>query len=265
MLPIGWKLRPMASNDLDDVLKIIYEHDEDDGEWAQESYEKFGFTDEYVLTNEDRVAGVTGFKYEPETDNTFWLSWTYLEKTHQGKQMGARMLEELFDILKKRKARKIFVSTSDYIDPEEGSIYKDAIRLYKTMGFKEEIVHPDFYEPGESQLIYGYYLQPRPPMKKRIKPEKRGVVLDDLYDIDETDDIYAVEWEFYGKQCFSSEELKGFLEKARGLNARAVYMALPSNVTKVNDPLKDCGFQPIGMLEDFYGDGLHKIHFRYQF
>ncbi len=264
MLPYGWNFRSMKSDDLDDVLEIINEHDEDDFEDARESYDQYGLTDQYVFTYEDNIMGVTGFRYEPDTDNTYWLSWTYLTKEQRGQQMGTRMIEELFEILKKEKARKIFVSTSDYIDPEEGSIYKTAVSLYRTMGFKEEIIHRDFYEPGESELIFGNYLQPRYP-QKRHKPEKRGVVLDDLYKIDETDDLYAIEWEFIGKKVFSENDINMLLDKAKGMNARSVLMAFPSNVHKVNDPLRTCGFQPLGMLEDFYQDDLHKIHFRYDF
>lgn len=264
MLPFGWNLRAMKPEDLETVLDIIRDHDEDDEEWARESYEQRGFEDQYVLTGEERIAGVTGFRLEPETDHTYWLSWTYLDKEQRGRNMGTRMLEALFEILKKKKARKVFVSTSDYVDPEEGSIYRDAISLYKTMGFKEEIIHPDFYEPGESELIFGYSLRPRMP-GKRIKPEKRGIILEGIYEVDETDDVCAIEWYHYGKNCFSIDELNGLLDQAREMKARSVYMAFPSNIHSINDPLKACGFQPLGMLEDFYRDGLHRFHFCRQF
>jgi ribosomal protein S18 acetylase RimI-like enzyme len=210
---------------------------------------------------ENTVIGVTGYRRGSDTDNTFWLSWTYLDAEYHGQKLGKYMLEKLFDILKQKKTRKLFVSTSDYEDPQKGRIYQNAINLYKSVGLKEEIVHPDYYNPGESQLIYGLALQPPQPDKKR-PDEKRGIVLAELFEIDETEDVYAADWRFSGRKCFTADEMKRLLDDARERNARSVFISFPSDVRKVFKPLEASGFQPCGILENYFEDGLHEYQFR---
>ncbi|MDM8541789.1 GNAT family N-acetyltransferase [Desulfococcaceae bacterium HSG9] len=256
-----YKFRPMKRRHVDAVLKIIDAHDDDDFEYARDSYEYSGRSGQYVLMYEDAVIGVTGYRRASDTDNTFWLSWTYLDAEYHGQKLGKYMLDKLLDILKQKKARKLFVSTSDYADYERGNIYLDAIKLYKSMGFNEEIVHPDYYNPGESQLIYGLVLQPPQPAKKRPN-EKRGIVLTELFEIDETEDVYAVDWRFSGRKCFTTDEMKRLLDDARERNAHSVFISFPSDVRKVFEPLEASGFQPCGILENYFEDGLHEYQFR---
>lgn len=261
-MPFGWDLRQMREADVLDVLQIINDHDEDDGEWAQESYAERGVADQYVLIHEDQVAGVTGFRYAQGTQDVYWLTWTYVAETHQGQKMGTRMLYHLLEVLKKKRARKMFVSLSDYVDPEEGAIYKKAIKLYKSVGFKEELVHRDYYARGESEMIYGCTITP--PMPHRPpKPDKRGIVLTEVFLIDETDAAYAVDWEFEGRQCFGRTEMEAIIQTAGEHSARSLFVSFPSNVTQTNAPLQACGFNPCGMLEHYFQDGLHEVHYRY--
>ncbi len=257
-----WKFRPMKEEDLDRVLAIIEDHDEDDFEWAQESYKTNGMDDQYVQTFGGHVAGVTGFREASFTENTYWLSWTYLDEKYRGQNKGVKMLENLFEILKKKNARKIFVSTSDYVDPEDGPIYEKAIRLYKSMGFKEEIIHRDYYQPGESELIFGYNLNPGDPPKE-IEEDKRGIELHNISQMFETLDVYFIDWGFTGKKSFDKNDLNELLEKARSQSARSVYISFPSNIYQVNQCLESCGFHVCGRLEDYFKNGLHEIHFCY--
>lgn len=264
MLKHGWNFRSMTSDDLDDVLRIINDHDEDDHEAAQASYQDSGLENQYVLTVEDVITGMTGFSLAEGTDRTYWLSWTYVDPEHQGNQMGTGMLEALFDILSRENARKIFVSTSDYVDPERGSIYQNATKLYKTMGFKEEIVHPDFYAPGEATIVYGRSLIDALADKK-VKADKRGIALLDIFEIDETDDTYAIEWAFSGKRCFGIDAMNVVLEQAKSAGARSAYISFPSNANQPLPPLQACGFEVCGQLQDYYTDGVHETRFRYVF
>jgi ribosomal protein S18 acetylase RimI-like enzyme len=263
-MPYGWELRPMKTADIDDVLEIVFDHDEDDGDWARESYSQRGVADQYVLTREAEIAGVTGFRPAQETEHAYWLTWTYVAETHQGQKMGTRMLYHLFEVLKKKRGRKIFVSLSDYVDPEKGPIYKKAIKLYKSAGFKEELVHRDYYGPGESEMIYGCALVPTMSVRAP-KPDKRGIVLTDIFKIDETDAVYAVDWAYQGRQCFDALEMQSLIDRAAAQNARALFVSFPSNVIQTNTPLQSCGFMPCGMLEDYFKQGLHEVHYRYDF
>lgn len=260
-LPSGWDFRPMKKEDISDVLEIIYDHDEDDGEWAEKTFSGSGVENHYVVTFEGKVAGSTGISYAEGTDGTYWLSWTYIDSDHQSQKIGTIMLLRLFDILKKQKARKVFVSLSDYVDPEDGPIYKKAIKLYKAAGFKEEIVHRDYYEPGEAEMIYGCTLAQ--PLPGRNEDDDRGIVLGELFEVDETEDVYAIDWEFHDGSCFTDSDLSSRCEKAKNAGARSVFISFPSNLTSVIEPLKAAGFSPCGMLEDFYKDGLHEFQFRY--
>jgi len=262
MQPADCNFRPMKRRHIDAVLKIIKSHDTDDFKYARDSYDASGRSGQYVLMGEDAVIGVTGFYHAPETVNTFWLSWTYLEAKYHGRHLGKYMLEQLFDILKQKNARKLFVSTSDYADPQKGNIYQKAIHLYQAVGFKEEVVHPDYYHPGESQLIYGVDLQPLQPPKKH-PDDKRGIVLTELFEIVETKDVYAVDWRFSGSNCFTADALKQLLDDAEKRNARSVFISFPSNVRTVFKPLETSGFEPCGILENYFEDGLHEYQFRY--
>lgn len=260
MFPKGCNFREMKQGDLSAVLEIIYDHDEDDGESAEESFGESGFADHYVAVWDGDVVGVTGFSAADGTDGAYWLSWTYVDEDYQGRKIGTAMVTQIIEILKKRMGRKLFVSLSDYVDPEDGPIYENALKLYRSVGFKEEIVHADYYAPGESQMIYGFTLSM--PLPGRNQDDTRPICLGEVFEIDETDDIYAIDWEFTESESFGSDALGEAVSKAKKAGGRAVFIAFPSNVISVLDILKTSGFEPCGMLEDFYKDGLHEFRFR---
>jgi ribosomal protein S18 acetylase RimI-like enzyme len=260
-LPQGWEFRPMKEEDITDALEIIYSHDEDDGEWAESAYENAGVEDQYVITYNQKVAGVTGVEEAEETDGTYWISWTYMAEEHQGKGMGALMLKSLLAVLEEKNVRQLFVTLSDYVDPEDGPIYEKALKMYTSLGFTEQIVHKDYYEPGESELIYGYALRIPVPMET-IDDDNRGIVFTDLFEIDETDGAYAIDWEFSNRNC-TIKEMNHYLKLAKKNGARSVFISFPSNVVSGYEVLQATGFNPVGMLKNFYEDGIHEVHFRY--
>ena len=51
--------RPMTSNDIEEALAIIHDHDEDDYAWATVTYES-SLMGQYVLELDSQVIGVTG-------------------------------------------------------------------------------------------------------------------------------------------------------------------------------------------------------------
>ncbi|MCP4697114.1 MAG: GNAT family N-acetyltransferase [Gammaproteobacteria bacterium] len=267
-LPNGWELRPMQTADIDAVLDIIADHDEDDGEAAAYTYRKQGVENHAVLAYEGRAAGGTGFRYVEAADNTYWLSWTYLARKYRGQGLGRYMVEALLDSLRKQNARKIFVSTSDYEDPQEGKIYEAAAGLYQALGFKLEAKHLDYYEPGEAQLIYGLPLRPIN-SDKTIADDDTAVYFNGLHEIEETDDVYVINWEAARKKWFSkpkqftSQDLDTGIERAKKWHARSVFISFPSNMPGVLPPLRDSGFKEEGKLSDYYEDGLHELRFRY--
>lgn len=261
-------LRPMTAEDLARVLAIITEHDEDDGAAAEASYAEAGFDRQFVLVNEhDEVLGVTGYRPAQGTDATAWLSWTYVDEAARGRGAGKEMLTRLFEVLREAGIRKVFTSTSDYVDEEDGDIYAAARRMYEDLGFREELRHADYYEPGETQLIYGLRLNGER-ADVQIAEDDTCVFFNRLHEIAEADDIYAIGWQvvkprlFQRPNQFTPQDLAPGIEQARNWEARALFISFPSNMVSVQEPLQAAGFIEAGRLSDFYEDGLDEIHFR---
>jgi len=224
-----------------------------------------------VLTEEDKVVGVTGFRAIDGSQRRAWLSWTYLHADYQGQGMGKSMLNDLLDILRGYDVQKVFVTTSDYIDPETGPLYQKAIELYQAVGFEQEMTLPDYYEAGETQLYYGLHLTETDEVE--IEEEDVSIVFNNLGPIDDAEGVYGIGWETkaasrfsFGKKKvtqFTVEDCQVAVDRAREWEGRAVLVAFPSNVPSIQEPLQGAGFAQIGQLKDYYQDGLHKVFFWY--
>jgi ribosomal protein S18 acetylase RimI-like enzyme len=262
------ELRPMQEADLPFVLTIINQHDEDDAEEAEESYAEQGLENQFVLVRGEEILGVSGFRYAAGTIGTAWLSWTYLRKDAQQQGLGTWMLNAMLQRMREENYRKIFVSTSDYVDPNEGPIYAAANQLYQNVGFRQEVVHPDYFDVGESQIVYGLTLQSNMSI---IPPhaDNSCLLFNGLFEIPETDDVYVINWDVQQKklfgrnQQFTAQDLQLGLETAREWEARAVFISFPSNMPSVLPPLQAAGFVEEGRLKDYYEDGIDELRFRF--
>ncbi len=270
MLPEGVAVRQMQESDLEAVLELIEEIDEDDAEEAEYSYQHYGLDNQFVLTENEQVIGVTGYREASGTDNTCWLSWTYLAADRQGKGYGTRILDSLLEHLASNGVRKVFVSTSDYRDDEDGDIYAAARKMYESVGFRQEVRHPDYYDEGETQFIYGLRLNKE--RNDEVVEEDTSIVsLEGIDEIDETDDAYFVDWKpkrmalFGGKRQFGREEVEEVVAHARECGARVLFVSFPSNMKSVVQPLTMAGFFEEGRLRDYYRDGVDEVHYRINF
>ncbi len=133
------------------------------------------------------------------------------------------------------------------------------------MGFSEELVHHDYYEEGESQLIYSNVLQRPESSSSNPSSDTRSVVLHGVFEIDETEGMYAIDWDFSKKNKASKVEMPDLIEEANKRRARSLLISFPSNVPNTASHLKDLGFGQSGILSDFFDEGVHEIHFRYDF
>jgi len=272
VLPDKMVLRPMLEEDVSSVLRIIDAHDEDDAEEAEENYQQAGIGDQYVLTDEETVIGVTGFRAIDGTQRRAWLSWTYLQADYQGKGFGKAMLNELLDILRGYEVQKVFVTTSDYVDPEDGPIYQKAIDLYLSVGFEAEMTLPNYYAVGETQLYYGLHLTDTDDVE--IDAENVSMTFNHLGEVEDAKGVYGIGWEAktpgrfsFGKKKmtqFTAEDCQVAIDRAREWGGRAVLVAFPSNVPSIEAPLQAAGFDNVGQLKDYYQDGLHKVFFWYK-
>ena len=272
-------LRAMQLGDLAPVLKVINQHDEDDGESAEADYQAVGLEHQYVLEIDGQVQGVTGYREVAETERTAWLSWTYLSREHRGQGHGKKMLQQLLSGLKERGARKVFAKVSDYQDPEQGNVYQPALKLYQSLGFELELTSHDFYDADENQLILGLDLSVTPAAdddaeagdsgRPEVRDEKPCIRFNGLFEIAETDDAYSFSWtveaarKFFGKRSFSVEDLQVGLQSAKDSGGRKVFLTFPSNLPLIHQPLQAAGFKYIGKLIDYYEPGVDEMHFVY--
>ena len=253
-------LKPLQPNEVPRALDIIEQHDEDDREWAERSYDE-GLAGQFGYHHEGELVGVSGYRAERDIA---WISWTYLDKSAQSRGFGKKMLEEVILMLRKLDFRRVFVSTSDY--QEDGiPVYAAAIKLYKSLGFQQEVFHPDYYEEGEGNLIFGYTLKanssfPKPKLAK-------GMRLLTAHQIDETEDAFVLEWEPSKKNgIFSSRDLFTLYLKTLEGGARNIYISLPSSwESQFGQHVKDCHLLLEGRLKDYHYPSIDELRYRFTF
>ncbi|MCF6189920.1 MAG: GNAT family N-acetyltransferase [Cocleimonas sp.] len=255
-------LREMQSEDIDAVLAVIESQDEDDAEEAEAGYREIGgVLDQYVIEQDGKVIGVTGFSKPPGCDETYWLSWTYVHEDYANKGHGRKMLNELIELIKQKGGRKLFVKVSDYVDDEDGAIYAAALHLYQSLGFNVEITHKDYYDEGESQIILGLRLKDK--LSTVAQEENCPVTFNSVFEIAETDDAYSFGWHDEGEQIFTEDDVKTGIDQVRQDEGRAVFLSFPSNFVGIKETLLSAGFSNSGILDDYYEDGVHEQHFTY--
>lgn len=259
-------LRPMYMSDLVRVTAIIDSHDEDDAEAARDDFQENGVDGYFVYEVEGEVIGVTGFLNVPATENTAWLSWTYVHESECGKGYGRAMLEALVDKLNAEHVRKVFVKVSNYKDPEDGEIYARALQLYKKLGFEHELTNKDFYDDGEDQLILGLNLI-LAESEIEVLEEKPVIRFNGLFEIAETEGAYTFSWivkekkTLFGKRSFSVDDLRLGLQAVKEKGGRKVFITFPSNLPLIHQPLQSAGFKYVGSLKDYYEPGVNEMHF----
>ena len=256
------ELRPMTVKDIPVALRIIQEVDEDDAAEAQETYGN-SIDDQFCLCENRTVIGVVGAKPIPETDGSFGLSWTYLDPSHRRSGKGTRMLNWMIEIMRERDGRKAFVHASDYIDPEDGDIYRDARETYIQVGFAQEIRQPNYYAQGESMLVYGMRLCEKETVNLVLNLD--DIRLTDVDEIPETNGAYWLAWELVSQgQGTKPQDFQRVYDQVRSWGGRAIFMAFPSDVANAASILTAARFKTAGRLVDYYEDGIDEVHYRYE-
>jgi len=264
-LPPNVQFRPMQPEDLNTALQIIYETDEDDYETAAEEFQDEGVDGHYVLTKDGAVIGLTGCECMDEddiTDGSFFLSWTYLSQKHRGEGLGTMLLEQMLEVIRQNNGRKVFVSTSDYVDPEKGDVYRAARQLYSQAGFTEELRHPNYYNPTEAMITFGLRLEQLQP-RQSFRPEGRKISLKDIDEIAETEDAYAISWEYTDGEGSTSVDFQRVIQEVEKWEGRVIFVAIPSDAEQLIQLMVNCRFRQEGQLADYFEDGIHEVHFRY--
>jgi ribosomal protein S18 acetylase RimI-like enzyme len=260
------QVRAMYMSDLASVIEIITDFDEDDGEAAEAELDALGLDGQFVLVDDDEVLGITGFREVENCDATYYLSWTYLDEDYWGRGLGKKLFADVLERLRDLGGRKIFAKVSDYKDETGNNDYAAAMSMYKSFGFKEEVVGIDFYDDGENQTILGLELKPQAD-DVEVSEEKPVIRFKGLFEIAETDGSYTFEWTveksagLFGKRSFSSEDLQLGIDSIREQGGRKIFLTFPSNLVLIHKPLQSVGFKYVGKLKDYYEEGLHELHF----
>lgn len=259
-------LREMQPEDIGSVFTVIESQDEDDAEEAAASYQEIGgIMDNFVMEMNGNIIGVTGYATPSGCDQTHWLNWTYVHDDYANQGNGRIMLKELIQHLKDKGGRMLFVKVSDYVDEEDGAIYAAALHLYKSLGFKEQLVHHDYYTDDESQAILALRLQDSTTPDTLVADEDCPVQFNALFEIAETDGAYSFGWHDEGDAVFTEADVEIGIQQARKDQARAIFLSFPQNYSKVRRTLLASGFKQSGTLKDYFEDGLDEDHFTYVF
>ena len=252
----GPKFESMQHVHITDALRIIEETDEDDAEEARADLFGNGCDGMFVLTEKGRVVGLTGATPIEESEDTGWLSWTYLAESHRGGGHGRFMLETLLQGLNEQGVRKLFISTSDY--RENGvCVYEAAHKFYEALGAVEELRMPRYHSNSEAKIIYGLDNPNIESMMAEPFSQPEGVTITGIVAAPESDGGYALTWEASGSGVSGFDDA---MSMASQQNARIVVASLPEDIsTMMTDTLRNHGFQETGTLKGYYGVGLSQV------
>ncbi|WP_208353764.1 GNAT family N-acetyltransferase [Pseudaestuariivita rosea] len=247
----GPRLKPMEFKHLSKVIEIINETDEDDAAEAEEHLLETQFQGMAVLIDGGKVIGVTGSSPVEDSDEAVWLSWTYLSEDHRGQGLGKFMVGALLDDLRAVGVRKMFISTSDYVEDGE-DIYADARRFYQALGAREELRVPAYHSHDEAKIVYGLNLT-QSVVSSDAPPLATGVTFTGAPKAPESDGGAALTWQEGGVGVSGLAEA---VRKADMGKARIVFTALPHDISALAaSELQDYGFEKVGSLKDYYAAG----------
>lgn len=255
-------VRPMEPGDIGPVLEIIYDHDEDDGEEAEESLNE-SIEDMFVAIDNGKVIGVTGAIQDEEAEGIVWLSWTYVHEDYRRQGVGRYMVEGMLHALKEGGMRKMYMSTGEYYEDGE-DIYAAAKAFYRRLGARPELKIDDYYEVGEARHILGLdIIEPRP-RDDNAATENGELVFDGLFEAEETDEGLALTWMEYIPEEHTEnpkEVLQRLMEEAKAQQGiRFVIARFPSDLAGgAVRGLKSQNFSSAGKLNNYYDDGIDQL------
>jgi D-alanine-D-alanine ligase len=88
------------------------------------------------------------------SEGTYEVYWIAVDPEHQSRKIGTALLQSVEEDLKKRRARHLYLETSDRAQ------YAPTRRFYERRGY-EPVAHlADFYHIGDGKVIYRKVLQP---------------------------------------------------------------------------------------------------------
>jgi len=261
----GIQFREMTQADLPRVIEIIEAAEPDD---AKEAYSdiKRDLTDRFVMTLGGEVFGLTGYREVPDTDRSFWLSWTGVDPEAVSGEVGEALITWVVGTLRDHGGRKLFTMIADGdIAPGAGTQRGRARIFYEGLGFGVEARHREYYDRGDDATVLGYRLVPAgAPPSGIVDPGPVSVL--DSDEIPETDDAYYLDWDFAGKSPPATPaDLEAWIARIEKWGGRVAFIGLPSHANAGIGQLTAAGFREDGRLKDLIEDGIDEVRLRYDF
>lgn len=109
----------------------------------------------YYLPRENGdIVGITGYYNFEGHEDEAWLGWFGVRSKHFGKGLGKTLMSEAFNRAAKKGVRTMRIWTTT--DPQ----YAEACKLYKKMGFIEEVYKPKAKDAGRMILVFSKAVDP---------------------------------------------------------------------------------------------------------
>jgi ribosomal protein S18 acetylase RimI-like enzyme len=153
-------LRPLSAADrrrIEEITRAVLVFRDDEVPVALEVFDGAvaGSPDYIALgaTLDARLVGWICWGPTPCTLGTYDLYWMAVDPTLQGGGIGAALLREMEGRLA-GSARLIVVETAGRPD------YRPTRAFYEARGYRKAAIIPDFYAPGDDQVVYVKTLSP---------------------------------------------------------------------------------------------------------
>lgn len=100
-----------------------------------------------VAEIDGKVAGYVCYGETPLTEGTWDIYWIAVDRTHQGKGIGASLMKETENKIRESHGRLAIIETSSK------SNYNKTRRFHISQGYSEIALVPDFYAIGDGKVI----------------------------------------------------------------------------------------------------------------
>lgn len=95
-----------------------------------------------------RLAGYVCFGPTPCTIGSYDLYWIVVDKGCQGRGLGLKLASMAEDSIREKGGKRLYVETSGKDQ------YRSTRQFYKRAGYFEVVILPDFYDVGDSKVIF---------------------------------------------------------------------------------------------------------------
>ena len=150
--------RPLSAVDrrrIEEITRAVLVFRDDEVPVALEVFDgAVGGSPDYTAlgaTVDERLVGWICWGPTPCTLGTYDLYWMAVDPTMQGSGIGATLLREMEGRLA-GSARLIVVETAGRPD------YRPTRAFYEARGYRKAAIIPDFYAPGDDQVVYVKHL-----------------------------------------------------------------------------------------------------------